>query len=430
MMISPQQFDARPISVCVVAGEASGDAQGALLVRALRAELEKRGLRLSAWGSGGPLMKAAGVDTIVHIEELSAMGFAEVMSVYPRISAAAHRLQNSIFLRRPQLTILIDYPGLNMRLMEDAFHLGSCVVYHIPPKIWAHGAARVARLRDCTYLITCILPFEEKLLRSAGVNAKFIGNPLKDEIVEYLSIKEKEHIPERDRSICKVGLVPGSRSGEIERVFPVLVKAYVQTRRSFSGRLTAVVPVASTVRRNQLEKILTRVLSEENATEMRVDILLKEGSSLKSALFGCNYAWVCSGTAALETALMTIPMSVVYRMHWLTYAIAKQIIHLPHVSLVNLCAGREIVPEFIQHDAAVEKLSTHALSILNSREKEHAMKSELLQLRDVFPESSAHQAAVAIVERYMQLPAEMTRRFHYKSACDLWHEEREWGLGR
>ncbi|MEN9529517.1 MAG: hypothetical protein RI932_1390 [Pseudomonadota bacterium] len=425
-MNSQPQFEKRTLSVCVVAGEASGDAQGALLVQALRGELDAAGVRLHVWGSGGKLMKAAGVETVVHIEELSAMGFVEVLSVYPRISAAAHRLQNALKTRRPDITILIDYPGLNLRLMEDAFHLGSCVVYHIPPKVWAHGARRAIRLRDCTYLVTCILPFEEKILRRAGVNAQFVGNPLKDEISAFLNTRRHHESGQSKPTV--VGIVPGSRSGEIEKVFPTLVQAFVRTRRAFAKDLKAVVPVASTVSRVQLESVLHRTLAQEDASKMRVDIELVSESSLKAVLSECSYAWVCSGTAALETALLGIPMSVAYKMHWMSYSIARRLVTLPHVSLVNLCAGREIVPEYIQAAATAETLSSHALSILKSPEKADAMKAELATLRHVFPEDSARNAARAILECHKQLPSEPAHRFHYKSVRDLWREEREWGL--
>lgn len=423
MTNSPRRSDQRNISVCIIAGEASGDAQGALLVKALRTELEKNGCHMIAWGSCGHLMKAAGVNQIVDIAEFGAMGFAEVVSVYPRISAAAHRLQAALKQNPPQITILIDYPGLNMRMMEDAFHLGSCVVYHIPPKVWAHGVQRVARLRDCTYLVTCILPFEEKLLRRAGVNAKFIGNPLKDEIVEFLAL-------EQNALEQKIGLVPGSRSGEIERVFPTLVKAFVQLRRATFVKYKGVVPVANTVAHSRLESILSRVLAEENAADLRIDIEIQSGTSLKKVLAGCRYAWVCSGTAALETAMMSIPMSVVYKMHWLSYAIARRIVKLPYVSLVNLCADREIVPEFLQDDATPENLSAHALAVLNSSEAECSMRAALMALRDKFPAHSARNAAHAIVECFNQLPEETTRRFHFKSVRDLRTEELEWELNR
>jgi lipid-A-disaccharide synthase len=427
-MISQPLFEKRELSVCIVAGEASGDAQGALLVRALRGELDSAGIKLDIWGSGGKLMRAAGVETLVHIDELSAMGFVEVLTVYPRISAAAHRLQNAMQLRRPDITILIDYPGLNLRLMEDAFHLGSCVVYHIPPKVWAHGARRAARLRDCSYLVTCILPFEESLLRRAGVNARFVGNPLNDEISDFL--KSSAHSKHVSANSTVVGIVPGSRSGEIEKVFPTLVQAFVKTKRTFAKELKAVVPVANTVSRNHLEYVLHSTLVQESAEKMRVDIELVSDSSLKSVLSECSYAWVCSGTAALEAALLGVPMSVAYKMHWMSYTIAKRLVSLPHVSLVNLCAGREIVPEYIQDAATPEALSAHALSLLNSPEKSAAMRADLATLKSVFPKDSARNAARAILDCYGQLPLEPAKRFHYKSVRDLWNEEREWGLAQ
>jgi lipid-A-disaccharide synthase len=429
MTTFPQPSDSDRISVCLLAGEASGDAQGALLAQALVSEFAKSGLKVSLWGSTGRLMKNAGVEAVVDIDELSAMGFAEVVSAYPRLSAAAHRLQAELLNRRPDITILIDYPGLNMRLMEDAFHLGSCVVYHIPPKVWAHGLNRVVKLRDCTYLVTCILPFEEKLLRRAGIQAKFVGNPLNDEVQNFLRNKTKEKAAAMNEIPC-VGIVPGSRSGEIERVFPEMVKAFVRTRSALHGKLRAVVPVAQTVSWSRLEFLLNESLAAEGAQTARVDIELVEHQPLIQVLQNCSYAWVCSGTAALETALMGIPHSVVYRMHWLTYEIARRIVRLPHVSLENLCAERELVPEFIQTAVHPQALSEHALSILQSPERDQKMRSGLKDLRQLFPEKSARNAAREIVDCFLGLPRETAQRFHWKAVRDLRLEDKEWGLNR
>lgn len=435
-MMFRQPSEKSELSVCLLAGEASGDAQAALLANALRAEFERSGFALKLWGSAGKLMKAAGVEPVVNIDELSAMGFGEVVAVYPRLSSAAHRLQSAIRLRQPDITILIDYPGLNMRLMEDAFHQGSCVVYHIPPKVWAHGVGRVARLRDCTYLVTCILPFEEKLLRAAGVNAKFVGNPLSDEVSDFLASKkelENRHPHRSDhstKSLPCVGLVPGSRTGEIERVFPDMVRAFVRTRAALDGKLKAVVPVAPTVSQARLEQILSATLDTEAAAAVRVDIELIARQPLIQVLQDCRYAWVCSGTAALETALLGVPHSVVYKMHWLTYAIAKRIVRLPWVSLENLCSERMLVPEFIQDAVSVRSLSEHALMILQSAEKEEQARRELFTLAKLFPKDSARHAAKAILECFKSLPTASAQRFHSKAVRDLLAEDKAWGLDK
>lgn len=425
-----QQSDSQNLSVCLLAGEASGDAQGALLAHALRGVGDAVGFKLSLWGSAGRLMKEAGVEPVVRIEELSAMGFAEVMAVYPRLSAAARRLQSELRLRRPDITILIDYPGLNMRLMEDAFHLGSCVVYHIPPKVWAHGAGRAARLRDCTYLVTCILPFEEKLLRHAGVNARFTGNPLSDEVRAFLSAKSVRSGTRQQHDQACVGIVPGSRAGEIERVFPEMVGAFLKTRSALGGHLKAVVPAAPTVSQARLEILLGETLRAASAESARQDIEFVCNKPLIQVLSDCRYAWVCSGTAALETGLLGVPHSVVYKLHWLSYAIAKRIVRLPHISLENLCGGAELVPEFIQERATADALSRHALSILNSPQQEKAMRDSLLALGELFPHDSARNAARAIFDCFTDLPNGSAQRFHWKAARDLRLEEKEWGLNQ
>lgn len=423
-----QEYDSGKVSVCIIAGEASGDAQGALLLTALSSAFTRLGYQLDAWGSGGTQLRAAGLDTVVDIQQLSAMGFAEVASAYPRISSAANTLRSLLRSRRPDITILIDYPGLNMRLMEDAFHLGSLVVYHIPPKVWAHGAARVARLRDYTYLVTCILPFEEKLLRHAGINAKFIGNPLNDEIQDLARMNpDSARAQTRERVIA---LVPGSRSAEIEKVFPLLVESFVTLKRKSGLSLGAVVPVAPTVSLQTLESIMDDVLQRTEAEELRAAIHFRQNEPLRNVVGAADYAWVCSGTAALEVAFLQVPMAVVYRMNWLSYAIAKRLVHLPHISLVNLCAGREIVPEFVQDDANVANLVEHAKNVLGHPEVFRVMQDNLSALKQMFPLKSAENAAQYILGLFEELPREGFRRFHYKVNRDHLTAEREWGLNR
>lgn len=418
--------DLKAISVCVLAGEASGDAQGALLLAALRTSFHELGFEVDAWGCGGSMLRSAGLKTIVDIEQLSAMGFTEVAAAYPRISAAAHTLRSALRSLRPDITILIDYPGLNMRLMEDAYHLGSCVVYHIPPKVWAHGASRAARLRDYTYLVTCVLPFEQALLRRAGVNAEFIGNPLNDEIQNFLDHDKPSMNPAS--SFKTVALVPGSRPAEIEKVFPLLLESFVALKKAYSAPLKAVVPVAPTVSSSKLETIMSSVLEQQGAVEFLRDISLFRDKSLREVVHSADYAWVCSGTAALEVAFLRVPMSVVYKMNWLSYAIAKRLVHLPYISLVNLCAQREIVPEFVQEDATVANLVSHADSMLNSTDVSRAMKLNLAELQQAFPHNSAANAAIKISQLFLDLPRESDRRFHYKANRDLLLAEREWSL--
>ena len=427
MSSSLPQSNSHKINVCLIAGEASGDAQGALLLSALHTCFQSLGFSVQAWVCGGSLLRDAGLESVVDIDQLSAMGFAEVAAAYPRISAAAHLLRAELRARRPDITILIDYPGLNMRLMEDAFHSGSCVVYHIPPKVWAHGASRTARLRDYTYLVTCILPFEQNLLRGAGVNACFVGNPLNDEIQNHLARRS----PNRKQSINKnIALIPGSRAAEIEKVFPLLVESFIALSKQFPNQLSAVVPVAPTVSINRVATILDAVLDAKDAATLRTAIVLEQNRSLREVVCDVDYAWVCSGTAALEVAFLQVPMSVVYRMNWLTYEIAKRLVRLPHISLVNLCAQREIVPEFVQDNATVDNLVSHAEFLLKSTDATQAMKHELAQLQQMFPHDSAAQAAHRISSLFLNLPRESDKRFHYKANQDLLLAEREWSLSQ
>ncbi len=401
--------------ICVVAGEASGDVQAAPMIAALKRRLAEVGFgEVAVWGAAGPSLRALGVEPIVRTEDLAVMAFSEIVPSYFRIRNAFNRLLEAIEERKPLAVVLVDYPGFNMRLAEACFQRGVTVLYHIAPKVWAHGWNRVVALREHAHCVTCILPFEETLFRRAGVPARFIGNPLCDAVraARTSGAWERPLLPDDPLAI---GLLPGSRRSEIERVLPLLVQSLSELERRLGRPVRALLPVAPTLSDPFVRSVILRAAREVQRSDEWVDTRFELiPSGLHKVMSTVRYAWVCSGTATLEAALHFVPMAVVYRMSLLSALISKSILRIPYVSLVNLCAHREVVPEFLQFRATVENLVGHAQTILTDSAARNAMLEELHRIDAMFPENGAATAANVMTDAILRygLPAEQKFRLH------------------
>lgn len=415
--------------VCVVAGEASGDVQTAHVVRALQERLRSTGGPCPHfWGAAGPSLRAVGVEALVRTEDLAVMGLAEIVSSLPKLVNAYKTLLQALRERAPAALICVDYPGFNMRLMQDAYQLGLTVINHIPPKVWAHGAGRMATLRDCTHLVTCILPFEERALRDAGINAHFIGNPLRDAVDDFRAQNSKAHgkrqqraapstQPETPQSIC-IALLPGSRQSEIRRVLPLLVSSLWQLSCELGERfaLKGLLPVAATLDPSFVMGVALEVAKKCGCPEGWIanHLDFMPGANYE-VMAQADYAWVCSGTATLETAFFETPLAAVYRMNPLSHAIAKQLVKVPFVSLVNLCAQKALIREFIQDDATPAALVHDAKRCLFEAGHAERMSASLAELRGLFAPKSDFRTADLILATISELaglsPAE---KFHWQ----------------
>lgn len=393
--------------ICIIAGEASGDVQGAHLVRSLKSELAQRGLDdLPFWGAAGPCLRDEGVVPVVATENLAAMGLVEVVRSYVRISDAYHGLLRGIERWHPIAVILIDYPGFNLSFAREAFVRGRLVFYHIPPKVWAHGFSRVRRLAEFTHLVTCILPFEEALLRRSGVDAAFVGNPLRDAVEAFCAATPRD----ADDGYLHIGLLPGSRRMEIVSLVPRLVAAFVLLQQELQRPIRAHLPIAATLDHTWVRQQVVdaaRLVGRDEAWVSETISFCCEGAY--PVLRRVDYAWVCSGTVALEAAFFGVPMCVVYYVHPLTWAIGRCIVDLQWVSLGNLAVQKTVIPEYLQGEATPGNLVAHAKSILLESQAGAAMRQGLQEVRDCFPCGALHRAAKVMaktVDRYSLPEAE------------------------
>ncbi|GJQ19861.1 MAG: lipid-A-disaccharide synthase [Bacteroidia bacterium] len=367
--------------VMIIAGEASGDLHGSGLVR----ELKKRNPAIDVFGVGGDRMKREGMTLVYHVRELGFMGFVEVIKHLPFIKVMEHTLEQIVKFKKPDVLVLIDYPGFNLRFARRVRRYGMKIVYYISPQVWAWHASRIRTIKKLVDKMLVVFPFERELYEREGVPVEFVGHPLLEVLEPGL---ERKHFCKRygiDPSREILGLVPGSRRQEVERILPVMLKG---------ARLVAM------ERGMEIVVAVAPTLEEEYLRTMhRMDgIHLVKGATY-DVMAHSTFALVTSGTATLETACLETPMIVVYKTSWLTYLIGRLLVRIKAIGLVNIVAGRKIVPELIQHRATASALARKTLEILNDAAKLGDMKKSLAALRkQLGTEGASARAAAQILQ--------------------------------
>jgi lipid-A-disaccharide synthase len=364
--------------VMVIAGEASGDLHGAGVVR----ELKRIDGTIDVYGVGGDKMQQEGMNLVYHIRELGFMGFFEVLKHLPFIRTMERTLEQIVKFKKPDVLLLIDYPGFNLRFASIAKRYGVRIVYYISPQVWAWHKRRVKKMKGLVDTMLVIFPFEVDFYRREGIDAEFVGHPLMEVLESKLDRVNfcKRFGIESGREI--LALLPGSRLQEIENIFP----AMLQAAKGIAGErnMEIAVGVAPT-----LEEKYFRTFFNVNGVH------LIKGATYE-LMQHAQFAFVTSGTATLETACFGTPMLVVYRTSWLTYLLGRVLVRVKNIGLVNIVAGKKIVPECIQHHASAKRLRRSALSILNDPDRMSAMRSDLSGIRGML---GAHGASRTVAER-------------------------------
>ncbi|WP_018173960.1 MULTISPECIES: lipid-A-disaccharide synthase [unclassified Thioalkalivibrio] len=353
--------------VVICAGESSGDALGAGLVREL-AILEPE-VRYS--GMGGAQMRDAGVETLIDVEELAVVGLVDVLVNYPRLRRLFRRMGTHLEHNRPDLLVLVDYVEFNLRLAAHARRLGIPVLFYVSPQLWAWRSGRIRRIQQCVDAMAVLFPFETEIYERAGVPVRYVGNPLVDRVQEpTVPLAERIAVAEDERVI---GLLPGSRSGELKRHWPLLVEA----ARRMHGKepaLRFVVALAPGVDPSRLDALAPRD---------GLPISFVSGEEGAHALMaGADLLLIASGTATLEAGLLQAPMLVFYRMGGFSHAVFSRLVRLENIALVNIVAGERLVPEYLQRQANPERLASDALDLLRHPERLGAMRESLASIRE------------------------------------------------
>ena len=353
--------------VMIVAGEVSGDQHAARLVRDLRAA---RG-DVELFGIGGEALRGEGVRTVVDAREMAVVGFFEVLARYPFFRRVFGRMTELLDEEKPDALLLVDYPGFNLRLAAKARERGIPVLYYISPQVWAWHRSRIPKMAEMLDLLMVIFPFEVEVFAGTGLRAVFVGHPLVESVKRTLA-KPAEELPWPGGG-RRVGLLPGSRRQEIERVLPAMLAAARELRRR-EPSTAFLIPAASEEMAGLIEAQLGGLPAEERASIGLVRGKMREVARQAGA------AMVCSGTATVETALMKCPMIVVYRTAALTYWLGRCLIQVKWLGMVNLVAGRTLCPEFIQGDAEAGAMADALEPLLGETEARRAQLAGLAEV--------------------------------------------------
>jgi lipid-A-disaccharide synthase len=370
----------------IVAGERSGDIYGAALAHALQVRLPG----VEIFGCGGDAMRQAGVDTAVDSHQIAIAGITEVVAGIPRVYRAFHKLLDELDRRHPQLAILIDFPDFNLRLARQLKKRRIPVVYFVSPQVWAWRKGRVKTLKQRIAKMIVIFDFEEEIYKQAGVPVEYVGHPLVNMVRPHLTREEFFAKAGLDPSIQTIALLPGSRQKEVIANLPAMLDA--ATRLTANRKLQFVIPVALTIDPHWLESILRQFHVGRASVSTAVQ-------STYDALQHSEVAVVASGTATLEAALRERPMVVVYRVSAFTWLVGKLLVKVPHYSIVNILARKELVPELMQQDFTAANVAARVEYLLDHPEAREEMIRGFQALKLRLGEDGAiERAADAMVE--------------------------------
>jgi lipid-A-disaccharide synthase len=367
-----------PTQILLVAGDPSGDRHAA----ALLARLNRTGRTFRFFGIGGPAMQAQGLEPLLPFGPFNKMGFKEVLLHIPFFLEARRRIKREMKKRRPAALVCVDYPGLNIRLMADAHRLGIPVVWYIVPQVWAWKRRRARILGEQASHIAVVFPFETALFTPFRAPVSYVGHPLVEAMKEHGPAEAQTNAAPSPPS--SIALVPGSRPQEVAMMLPVMVGAF-RILRGIYPRLQGTISRCDGLPGRFFDRYV-------NESGMKID-----PSPLPVLLEKADLAAVTSGTATLETALMGVPMVIVYKTSAINYAILKHFVSMPYIGLPNIVAGEKIVPELIQNDFTAQKLSEALKVFIEDRNSYAVASSRLSALKQLLGEKSASRETARIV---------------------------------
>ena len=373
----------KQLTIALVAGETSGDILGAGLIRTLK----KHHPNIKFVGIAGPLMQAEGCQAWYEMDELSVMGIVEVLGRLRRILAIRRDITKRLIDLKPDVFIGIDAPDFNLSLEGKLKQAGIKTIHYVSPSVWAWKQKRVFKIKRNTNLILAFLPFEKAFYDKFDVPCRFIGHKMADDIPlepDQTAMRQQLGIPVDCQCLA---LLPGSRHAEVTLLSEPFLKAAQLLRDKFPD-LHIVVPLVNGKRRAEFEQIKAEIAPKLN-------LQLLDGHA-REAMIASNAAILASGTVALECMLAKCPMVVGYKMKAFTFWLAKKLIKTPYVSLPNILAGKEIVPELLQHDCTPENIANHVLPFLESDNTE--LKATFLALHKQIRCNADEQAAQAVLD--------------------------------
>lgn len=385
----------RELNFFIIAGENSGDLHGANLVRAVRARYP----RVRFTGLGGRQMKAAGVELLANIvKELAIIGLAGVVQNLPKIRRLFNRTVSWLRHHRPDGIILVDYPGFNIRIADQAKRLGIPVIWYISPQVWAwHGSRKFTLARLVTKMIV-IFPFEEAIYSELKMDVDYVGHPLFDVIRIDQSKEEVFGEFGFDATRPLITIVPGSREKEVASFLAIMLDGAKRFREAHPRTQFAIIR-ATTIEKGQISRII-----EEADLPFEIPIVDRKRYNLRAH---CDFSWVKSGTSTLEAAILGCPMLIVYRTNALTFTIAKELFTISFIGLPNIVAQNRIVPELLQSEFTGQNLAERTAYYLDNPTRYGQMVDELLRVKQKLGGPGASvRAALSVLDAVGAVPQE------------------------
>ncbi|NQZ53796.1 MAG: lipid-A-disaccharide synthase [Piscirickettsiaceae bacterium] len=370
-------------NIIVITGEASGDAHAGRMI----VELKQIAPDVTVKGIGGENMRSAGAEIIVDFSELAVMGLVEVLKRYRYIKKIFNQIVALLKVDRPDLLVLVDYPGFNLKLAKVAKKLGIPVLYYISPKVWAWRKGRVQTIRKVVDHIAVLFPFEVPIYEKAGVPVTCVGHPLVDAVQKTLTIEQAKTKFDLDPEHRVIGLFPGSRRSEVEALLPIMIEAAEQIHHHHYD-VSIVLPLASGLDVEVLKPILKK-------TKLPIKVVVGDFYELTSA---CDAIVAASGTVTLEIALLGVPHLIVYRVAPMTYRILKQLVKIPYVGLCNIVTKKSLILELLQDDVTAERLDkelSRLLTQVNSKAAAEDIRQQVLTA--LGPAGGAQNAAKQVL---------------------------------
>lgn len=382
-------LDTKPIKhLVIVAGEASGDLHAAAIIR----DLKSRYPDLCISGIGGQHMQKAGAELVSDLARFGVTGISEVLKHVRVIHQAFKSIKRHLTQHKPDLLVLIDYPGFNLRLAKFAKNvLGIRILYYIGPQIWAWKANRIKTIRAYVDHMAVIFPFEKKLYQQANVPVSFVGHPLVETIQPILDIMQIRDRLGLDRNAHIIALLPGSRIHEIERHMPDFIKSIKQLNKELIKPVQVIVPVANTIRSELIEHYFLN---------QSIHYTLIQSNTME-AVSASDCAIVASGTASLECALLEKPMCIVYKGSFLTYLAATLFIKVKYLGLCNLLQNKMIVPELLQYDCNPHEITSIIKTLLLDEQAVLRMKNRLHEVKQALSKQKSDCSIIKLIELHL-----------------------------
>lgn len=376
---------ARPLKIALVAGEHSGDLLGSGLIKALK----QRHTNIEFVGVGGPLMQEQGLKSFFPMDDLAVMGIAEVFKQLPKLLKHRKQLVQYLTEQKPDVMIGIDAPDFNLTVEKRLKKAGIPTIHYVSPSVWAWRENRIKGIKQSVNHVLCLLPFEKDFYDKHQLQATFVGHPLADDIPLRWNQTDARKALGIDSEGKYLAILPGSRSGEIERMAPVFLSVAKRLASTYP-ELKFVAPMISEQRAEQFSDLV-----KQHAPELAIDTPIGHSRLTMAA---SDYLLLTSGTVALEALLIKRPMVVAYRFHWLSYQIIKRLFHAPFFSLPNLLAGREIVPELAQAEASEDNIEKELSSLIES--DNHELLEQFTQIHQQLKVTASEKAA-DVVESFL-----------------------------